>query len=140
MFKKILYPTDFSDVSKNALAYIKHLKEAGTEEVIVLHVIDERGIEVITQYAPELIEKLAEKPTEELKIIEAELKECGFNIKVRLESGIPTREILKAEKEESISAIVLGSHGKSNLEEIFMGSVSEQVIRKSEKPVLVIKR
>ena len=45
MFKKILYPTDFSDVSKKALEYIKQLKEAGTEEVIVLHVLDERGID-----------------------------------------------------------------------------------------------
>ncbi|MCP4397332.1 MAG: universal stress protein [bacterium] len=140
MFKKILYPTDFSDVSKNALAYIKQLQEAGTKEVIVLHVIDERGLEVITQYAPELEEKLAEKPTEELNAIEAELKECGFDVTVRLKSGIPTREILKAERDESISAIVLGSHGKSNLKEIFIGSVSEQVIRKSTKPVLVIKR
>jgi len=40
MFEKILYPTDFSDVSKKALDYIEQLKEAGTKEVIVLHVID----------------------------------------------------------------------------------------------------
>ena len=45
MFKKILYPTDFSDVSKKALEYLKKLKEAGTKEVIVLHIIDEREIE-----------------------------------------------------------------------------------------------
>ncbi len=140
MFSKILYPTDFSDVSKNALGYIKQLKEAGAKEVVVFHVIDERGIEVIAQYAPELEEKLAEKPTKELNAIEAELKEYGFDVKLRLKSGIPLREILKAEREENVSAIVLGSHGKSNLEEIFIGSVSEQVIRKSKKPVLVIKR
>jgi len=44
MFEKILYPTDLSDVSKKALDYIKQLKEAGARKVIVLHVIDERGI------------------------------------------------------------------------------------------------
>jgi nucleotide-binding universal stress UspA family protein len=47
MFEKILYPTDFSDVSKKALDYIKTLKDAGAKEVVVLHIIDEREIEHI---------------------------------------------------------------------------------------------
>jgi nucleotide-binding universal stress UspA family protein len=41
MFSKILYPTDFSDVAKRALDYIKKLKASGSEEVSVLHVIEE---------------------------------------------------------------------------------------------------
>jgi len=41
---------------------------------------------------------------------------------------------------EDISLIVIGSHGRSNLEEMLLGSVSEKVIRKCKKPVLVIKR
>ena len=44
MFTRILYPTDFSDCSEKALEYVKKLKEAGTREVIVFHVIDERDI------------------------------------------------------------------------------------------------
>jgi len=40
MFKKILYPTDFSDVSKKAIDYIKQLRESGSETVIVFHVIN----------------------------------------------------------------------------------------------------
>ena len=55
-------------------------------------------------------------------------------------TGIPLREILRTEEEESVSVIVIGSHGRTNLEEIFLGSVSEKVIRKCKKPVLVIKR
>ncbi len=45
-------------------------------------------------------------------------------------------------QEDSMSEnfIVIGSHGKSNLEEMFLGSVSEKVIRRCIKPVLVIKR
>ena len=49
MFERILYPTDFSDVSKKALNFIKQLKDAGAKEVVVLHVIDEREIEHIAQ-------------------------------------------------------------------------------------------
>ena len=51
MFKKILYPTDFSDASKKALDYIKQLKQAGIKEVIVLHVIDEREIDAVFQHS-----------------------------------------------------------------------------------------
>jgi nucleotide-binding universal stress UspA family protein len=59
---------------------------------------------------------------------------------VRIETGVPLKEILKAEQEEKVSAIVIGSHGKTNLAEMFLGSVSEKVIRQSKSPVLVIKR
>ena len=44
------------------------------------------------------------------------------------------------ETEEDISLIVIGSHGKSNVKEMLLGSVSEKVIRKSKRPVLVVKR
>ena len=144
MFKKILYPTDFSDVSKKALDYIRQLKEAGTEEVIVLHVLDERGIDAMARYAAgsyaELIDRIEQEAGEEGKNIERALKESGVKVKVRIQTGIPLTEILKVEEEEGVSAIVIGSHGKTNLQEMFLGSVSEKVIRKSKGPVLVIKR
>jgi len=44
------------------------------------------------------------------------------------------------EDEEDVSAIVIGSHGKSNIKEMFLGSVSENAIRYCKKPVLVVKR
>jgi nucleotide-binding universal stress UspA family protein len=72
--------------------------------------------------------------------IERELEKNGLTVKVRVERGIPFREILRVEEEEGVSAIVIGSHGKTNLEEMLLGSVSEKVIRKSKKPVLVVKR
>jgi nucleotide-binding universal stress UspA family protein len=144
MFKKILYPTDFSGVSKKALDYIRQLKEAGTEEVIVLHVLDERGIDAMARYAAgsyaELIDRIEQEAGEEGKNIERALKESGVKVKVRIQTGIPLTEILKVEEEEGVSAIVIGSHGKTNLQEMFLGSVSEKVIRKSKGPVLVVKR
>jgi len=144
MFEKILYPTDFSDVSKKALDYIKQLKESGTKEVIVLHVIDERGIGTITRFAPgnadAVLQSIEADSRKEARSIEAKLKQSGFNVKVRIETGIPLREILRVEKQEGVSAIVIGSHGKTNLEEMLLGSVSEKVIRQSKSPVLVIKR
>ena len=145
MFEKILYPTDFSDVAVKALEYVKRLKASGAKEVIVLHVNDERGNEsVVRILGGSQFNKLNEKKTEEterkLKGIEKELVEAGLNVRLRNETGMPVREILRVEDEEKVSVTVIGSHGRSNLEEIFLGSVSEKVIRKSKQPVFVIKR
>jgi len=146
MFEKILYPTDFSDASKKALDYIKQLKGAGTKEVVVFHVIDEREIEHMAHLAElnvsieELEKRREEYAKEEMKAIEAELKNSGFKVKTRIDKGIPFRDILKVEEEENVSVVVLGSHGKSCIAEMLLGSVSEKVIRKSNKPVLVVRR
>ena len=147
MFEKILYPTDFSDASKKALDYIKQLKGAGTKEVVVLHVIDEREIEHIA-HLPELNVSIEELETrkeqyakEEMKAIETELKNSGFKVKTRIVKGVPFRDILKAEEQEKdVSVVVLGSHGKSCIAEMLLGSVSEKVVRKSTKPVLIVRR
>jgi len=144
MFEKILYPTDFSDVSKKALDYLAQLKDAGTKEIVVLHVIDEKGINAISRYgsgsAQTVIGRIKEEAREEGKKIEKKLGQSGLTVKVRIEVGVPLKEILKVEEEEKVSAIVIGSHGKTNLEEMFLGSVSEKVMRLSKKPIMVIKR
>jgi nucleotide-binding universal stress UspA family protein len=145
MFEKVLYPTDFSDVSKKAIDYVKHLKESGTKVVIVLHVIDVRTLEplhrVLSEDKVKEVERMRmEQAKESLMMLEKELTEVGIKVKSRIELGMPVREILRVEKEEDVSAIVIGSHGVSNLKEIFLGSVSEKVIRKCKKPILVVKR
>ena len=145
MFKKILYPTDFSDVSKKAIDYIKQLRERGSEMVIVLHVINQRGMQAVERYASgnsiEIEQRIMDDAKQQIKVIEDELKKSGFKVKSMIKTGIPVREILKAEeKEENVSVIVIGSHGKSNLEDIFLGSVSEKVSRKCKSPVLIVKR
>ena len=53
MFEKILFPTDFSDVAEKALVYIKRLKDSGAREVVVLHVIDERGLDSVHRFMGE---------------------------------------------------------------------------------------
>jgi len=144
MFDCILYPTDFSDVSMKALDYVKQLKDAGAKEVIVLHVIDERTLvgtvqEVFIDFVA-IENELRKIADEESNRIMAQLREKGLNAKFRIEKGIPFLEILKVAKEEDVSLIVIGSHGKSNVEEMLLGSVSEAVIRKAAQPVLVVKR
>ncbi len=145
MFEKILLPTDFSDVAEKALACVKQLKDAGTKEVVILHVIKKDSINVIAQYSSirdfrEVENEVEGEARKKMARIEEELKEIGFQVKTRIETGFPFNEILRVENEENVSVIVMGSHGISNIKEILLGSVSEKVIRKAKKPVLVIKR
>jgi nucleotide-binding universal stress UspA family protein len=144
VFKKILLPTDFSDASKKALGYIKQLKQAGLKEVIVLHVIDERELDTIFQHSAarfeDIVRSIRADARKQMDAVERELKGNGFTVEAKIERGIPFQIILRVEQEEDVSAIVIGSHGKSNIKEMLLGSVSEAVIRKSKKPVLVVKR
>jgi len=145
MFEKILYPTDFSDVAKKALMYVKRLKEAGGREVVVVHIIDQSNLELLSSYSTiqnylSIEREIQEKASEEIALVANELKEIGYSVKIRIEKGIPFREILRIEREEKPSVVVVGSHGKSNLEEMVLGSVSEKIVRKVVCPVMVVKR
>ncbi len=144
MFEKILYPTDFSDVSKKAFDVVMQLKDAGAKEVVVLHVIDSRFFDAMAWYATKNLADievdLVDVVKREIDSIEEDLRKTGFKVRVRIEKGVPASEILRAAKEENVSVIVIGSHGMSNIQEMLMGSVSEKVIRKSENLVLVVKR
>ena len=146
MFKKILYPTDFSEVAEKAVDYIKQLKEAGSQEVVIMHVVNQRIIDGLTRLAArnsdiEIWRKKAEEVAREsLADIARDLENEGFVVKNMIRTGYPSQEILDVEKKEDPSVIVLGSHGRSNLGEMLLGSVSEGVIRRCRRPVIVIKR
>lgn len=143
MFKKILYPTDFSDVAHKALDFIVRLKDAGAREVVILHVIDKRSFDIMARYATqdilEIERNLEEKAMAEITPIEEKLKKKGFKVKTIINKDVPFMEILRVEEAEKVSAIVIGSHGMSNIAEMFLGSVSEKIIRKAKTPVLVIR-
>lgn len=92
------------------------------------------------EFFEDVNEKLERDALNESKPIKSQLKAAGFQVKLRIERGVPKLKILQVEKEEDVSAIVLGSHGKSNIKEMLLGSVSEHVIGHGKKPVIVIKR
>lgn len=151
MFENLLYPTDFSDVSKKALDYIKSLKGSGAKKVIILRVINERKAECISQgvawagmqvadFLKESYRMLIEEAKAEVKPVEAELKAAGFDVEIMLERGVPQLRILEVAEEKEVSVIILGSHGRSNLAAVLLGSVSDHVIRHARRPVIVIKR
>lgn len=147
MFKKILYSTDFSECAQAAIPYIKSMKKAGTKELIILHVIDIRQSTIIDTTAfgetfvyPYDISDILKKEAEtQMKKLIKQFSRL-FKITPLIVEGIPFKEIIQTAQQFNVSCIVMGSHGKSNIEEMLLGSVTEKVVRKSPIPCLVIKR
>jgi nucleotide-binding universal stress UspA family protein len=130
-------------VSQKAVKYIKQLKGAGAQEVIVLHVIDEKELLVLSRVPDQYLKittMMEKEIAKELAVVEADMAAEGFSVKLKVKTGKPFTEIMMTATEEKVSIIVVGSHGKSNIGEMLMGSVSENVIRHAKVPLLVISR
>jgi len=143
MFERILYPTDFSSVAQKALKYIDRLRYAGAKEVVILHIIDTRSLEIMDwdPFNYRSAEGDLRKRAEENSIfLKKHLEKIGFRVRVRIETGVPVKKILDIAREEDSSVIVIGSHGSSNVRDMIMGSVSERVTRNARRTVIVVKR
>lgn len=154
LFKKVLYPTDFSELAEVAKDYVLKLKEANAEEVVILHVIhplefslpqfdDPFAMDVATIYAhiPEIEREILKRHEEMLNMMADELEQQGFTVKRIMTIGDPKEEIVRIADEEKVNVIVIGYHGKGLLERILeMGSTAKAVIRNAKCPVLVVKR
>lgn len=140
MFKKILFPTDFSDISKKALEHIKRLKAAGAEEVVALHAIDDRVL-IEAGYVDTILGQLKDQSQASMAELTRELEDAGLKVQTVIRVGVPFVQILAMEKEiGDFSLLVMGSHGKSNILDAMMGSVAEKVVRKCKTPILIVKR
>jgi nucleotide-binding universal stress UspA family protein len=152
MFRKVLFPTDFSECSYKALDCVRQLARAGTGEVVVVHVLDEREFELakteigwlegdrMVEYDAKIERRMRENVREKLDGIAGVIREAGMKTRVEVAKGVPSIEILAMTKREGVSLIVMGSHGRSNLAGVVMGSVSEEVVRRSNVPVLIVTR
>lgn len=126
MFGKVLYPTDFSKEAEKALQYVEKLREAGSEEVIVLHVVEKAVVEAyeeafawagmdVAAETEKLDERLIENAEKQMAKIADRLKRAGFKVIEVVKIGTPWEEILKVAEEENAALIVLGSHGCGRL-------------------------
>lgn len=138
MFRKILFPTDFSATAKAAQKYIEKLQEAGTEEVVILTVIHELGINSILdgcqwagispeQCRKEVLEDVQKKEKLKAEKIKNRFAEIGIKGKIIIEFGHPAEKILEIAEQDDFSLIVMGAHGAGMVKELLMGSVTERV-------------
>jgi len=135
-FRRILYPTDWSDCAKDALEYLKGMKKAGIEEIVVAHVMDEKAMKLQPQDKFREFEKI---DRDKLQAVKEELEKEGFKVKILLQVGNPRAELITIARQEDVSLIVMGSHGKGRMGGILWGSASRNTAEYSERPIILIK-
>ncbi len=139
---KILCPVDFSDSSSEALKYAAFLAEKHEAEMFLLHVIEHfhhsDDYMILAMTSKEAYEKWEEEAEIKLETLEAEF---GQKVKMThdIREGKAFIEIIRAAKEENADLIVMGSHGRTFLPQILIGSVAEKVVRKARCPVLIVR-
>lgn len=152
MFRKILFPTDFSEGSMRAIQKFNRDNSTEVGECVILHVIDEGKLEdMLTGFSyfykkeereiDDIEEKLKDNAMKEMKERAEKCRDMmkTKNIKMLVRVGIPYEEIVKVAEEENVSLILLPSHGKLGYSHELMGSTTIRVLRKTKKPVLIIK-
>ncbi len=139
--RTILFATDFSENSEAALNFAASLARDNHAKLLIIHVHEPRvgyAEGLAAAYAP-----LTEDEREDAERLLQRVKPPTSDIETerRLVTGSPAHAIVEIAKEEDdVDLIVLGSHGRTGLTRLVMGSVAESVVRTAECPVLTVKQ
>lgn len=139
-FHKILVPVDFSPCSLEAYRAAVTLARQFKAELLILHVIDNRILESLTEISP-LKRDALRKGLHTKARLRSFLSNHSSEVKLRrtIVTGVPFHEIVKMARLEQVDLIVMGRYGGTGeLEKIFFGSTAEKVVRVAPCAVLSI--
>lgn len=145
--KKILFPTDFSDVSKNAFIYALKLADSINAEIITMHVyqLPQANYINVAEYLHEIydVTELSnfENYKDEVPVLRKIAEENNLErVKIShvLILGNLIHEIKKISQQEHIDFVVLGTKGATGLKETFLGTVATKVMNDVKAMVLAI--
>ncbi|HEY9085863.1 MAG TPA: universal stress protein [Candidatus Tyrphobacter sp.] len=141
MFKKILVALDGSACAQSAFTVAESLAKAESAKLVLCTVVD--PIEVAGEHAPAVptdaalaqARAAAEKTLAETA---GQARAAGIETETAALSGEPAYEIDRYARDIGADAVVMGTHGRSGLKRLFMGSVAEAVLRAAPCPVIVV--
>jgi universal stress protein A len=137
-YKKILFATDFSPASETALKYATSLARDSGALLLIAHIE-----ELPMPYAGgEMYFAQPEYPNPEVKkMLDAIVPpDKSVRYEHRLVMGTAADDIVRVADEEGVDLIVIGTHGRTGLMRVLMGSVAESVMRLATCPVLTVKQ
>ncbi len=142
MAETVLVAMDDSPGSRRALEFA--LSTFSDAEITVLHVVDPSTGYLIAENLPSADvgsprERGEARGKELLSEAEALAAEHDRGVSTMLETGKPARAIVETAEELGADHVVMGSHGREGVSRILLGSVAEQVVRRSPTPVSVIR-
>ncbi len=125
----VLHPTDFSDRSRLAFELACSLARDQHARLMVLHVMPVPLVQEKTFYREEMAAELDRLAA----------PDAGVRMERRLEEGDIVPQILRVVREARCDLIVMGTHGRTGLGRLLLGSVAEQVLRTAPCPVLTVR-
>jgi nucleotide-binding universal stress UspA family protein len=147
MYDHILIPTDGSDTANVAVDHaVDHAATYGAE-LHALYVVDidavnfglgTEQVDRIRQGHLDEMPEVKEEAEEATGYVAAAAEERGIALQEHIEVGEPARAIRKFVEDNDIDLVVMGSHGRSGLSRVILGSVAEKVLRRTHLPVLVV--
>ena len=154
--KKILYATDLSENARVAFGYAGTIANRFGAGVNILHVLEDvsayqdslvisiigkdRWNRLREENEQKVVDMIKNRIEEFCQEISSKMPACPFiTEKVIVKIGNPVEEILKTADELDADMIVMGARGRGIIEDALIGSVSRRVLRRSKRPVLVVK-
>ena len=131
MFERIMFPTDGSEFAARSEDVVMEMAKKFGSTVVAVNIIDDKLI-----YPFEVLE-------DEGKTILKNVSERGQREDVKVEEvlivGSPTHDMAKIVKKTETDIVIIGTHGKTGLEKLILGSVAETALKTVKVPVLLVK-
>jgi nucleotide-binding universal stress UspA family protein len=139
----ILVPMDFSAYAEQALDYAIGLADKLQARLTLLHVVHimplgVAGGEATLPYS--YIVDLEEEVQEEMEQYRQRVQDAGLAVDLAIVHGIPFQHIIEVAQDKDVNLIVIGTHGRTGLQHMLLGSVAEKVVRLAPCPVLVARK
>ena len=141
---KILIAVDDSRHSNAAVDFVRRMAWPKDTKAVVLSVVQPVVFSYAEVYVPaaplgELIEDLTRIHTEVAKKDAESLRGAGLQVEAKVMQGDPRTTIVDAATQEKVDLVILGSHGRTGMAKLFMGSVASHVVTHATCSVLVVK-
>jgi len=139
MGKRILVPVDGSEQAHQACEFV--LREFPDAELVLLHVINPAEAGYSAQASiPSFSEEWYDQQREQAEALFAEIEsDVDVTVSTEIDVGKPVAVIVEYAEDNEIDQIVMGSHGRSGVSRVLLGSVAETVVRRSPVPVTVVR-
>ncbi|MCF8068207.1 MAG: universal stress protein [Desulfobacterales bacterium] len=138
-FKKVLCAVSLTELTEKVLPYASYVSKTFQSEIHLLYVVN--LIRQDLYNVPGELIKISQQMSENAEIKLESLAEKYFSknqVKIKTVIGEPPDEIIKYIEKESIDLVVMGTHGRRGIKKTFLGSVAEDVIKRSSVPVMTL--
>ena len=140
LIKRVLFATDFSACADRAMGYALAMASAWKAELCVMTVLEfYPGMDPDYTVNKMYLDHLRAEASRQLAAVEARAKAAGQPVTIRIETGIPSQAIQTVAQTIGADLLVVGTHGRTGLDHVLIGSTAERVVRMAPCPVLAVK-